>query len=143
MRKLMMVTISIMMVFVILISYLHAQNDQMPADDVIYINAVAWSHDGSKIAVVGIQQSGAKGYIRVVDVATGKTIYEVYPEPGGFTSVAWSVDDRFIAVGGYDQTVWVFDVVNGVHIASLFGHKSTVTGVDWNADGTRLVSSGN
>src|SRR5690606_36911363 len=70
-------------------------------------------------------------------------LYSVDPDPGGFTSVAWSPDDRLIAVGGYDQVVWVFDVEARPHVTSLRGHQSTVSAVDWNAEGTQLVSTGN
>jgi WD40 repeat protein len=112
-------------------------------NDQIYVTAVAWSHDGSKIAVVGIRQPMTQGYLRVVDVQTGEILYSVDPNPGGFTSVDWSPDDRFIAVGGYDQVVWVFDVEAQTHVTSLRGHQSTVSAVDWNAEGTQLVSTGN
>jgi dipeptidyl aminopeptidase/acylaminoacyl peptidase len=121
----------------------YAQNSPTPEEDLIYVNAVAWSHDGSKIAAAGIRQPATQGYLRVIDVQTGQTLYALDPSPGGFTSVAWSPDDRFIAAGGYDQVIWVFDVVANSHVATLWGHQSTVTAVDWNADGTRLVSSGN
>ncbi len=120
-----------------------AQDNPVQEEDLIYVTAVAWSHDGSKIAAVGIRQPATQGYLRVIDVQTGNILYTLDPSPGGFTSVAWSADDRYIAVGGYDQVVWVFDVEARTHVTSLWGHRSTVTAVDWNSDGSELVSSGN
>jgi WD40 repeat protein len=139
----MMKVVIILLWAVVLAVSVQAQDNQGQEADLIYINAVAWSHDGSKIAVVGIRQPAVQGYLRVIDVATGQTLYALDPNPGGFTSVAWSPDDRFIAAGGYDQVVWVIDVAMGNHVVSLRGHQATVTDVDWNSDGTRLVSSGN
>jgi WD40 repeat protein len=70
-------------------------------------------------------------------------IYEQDPLPSGFTSVSWSPDDHFIAAGSYDTTIWIFDLEQETHTATLRGHGSTVTSIDWNSDGTRLVSGGN
>lgn len=117
---------------------IHAQED-----DLIYINAVAWSHDGSKIAAVGIRQPASQGYLRVINIETEAVLYSLDTQAGGFTSVAWSPDDRFIAAGSYEQVVWVFDIDEQAHLVSFWGHNDTVTAVDWHPNGTRLVSSGN
>lgn len=114
-----------------------------PEPDLWYVTAVAWSHDGTKIAAVGIRRPSVQGYIRVLDVETGNVLYTLDPNPGGYTSVAWSPDDRFIAMGSYDQSVWVVDLVAGQVVAGLFGHRATVTDVSWSPDGQQLVSSGN
>jgi WD40 repeat protein len=112
-------------------------------EDIVYVTAVAWSHDGSKIAVVGIRQTTTQGYLRVIDVQTGAVLYSFDPNPGGFTSVDWSHDDRFIAVGGYDQVVWIFDIEMQTHVTSLWGHQSTVSAVAWHPEGSLMVSTGN
>jgi WD40 repeat protein len=125
------------------LGHLQAQDTSSQEPDLTYANAVAWSNDGAMIAVVGIRQPATQGYIRVIDVGTGQTLFATDPTPGGFTSVAWSPNDQFIAVGGYDQAIWIFDVAQQTYTTSLRGHASTVTAVDWNFDGTRLVSSGN
>jgi WD40 repeat protein len=121
----------------------YAQAISAQDDNLVYVTAVAWSNDGSKIAAVGIKPPGTQGYIRVLDIQTGNTLYELNPSPGGFSSVVWSPDDRFIAMGGYDQVIQIIDVQSLTLVASLQGHQSTVTAVDWNRDGTQLVSSGN
>ncbi len=111
--------------------------------DLIYVSAVQWSHDGTKIAAVGTRLPSQQGYIRVLDVETGKVLYALDPNPGGYTSVAWSPDDRFIAMGSYDSSVWVVDLAAEKVVAGLFGHRATVTDVSWSPDGKKLVSSGN
>jgi WD40 repeat protein len=118
-------------------TYINAQED-----DLVYSLAVAWSHDGTQIAVVGVRPENTQGYVRVIDVQTMQSVYQEDPLPGGFTSVAWSPDDRFIAAGSYDGTVWVFNLEEAAHTVTLQGHEATVDDVDWNSDGTRLVSAG-
>jgi WD40 repeat protein len=132
----------LIMLVILLARHVYAQSNHGQETDRIYVNAVAWSHDGSKIAAVGIRQPATQGYLRVMDVDTGRTLYQLDPNPGGFTSVVWSPDDRFIAAGGYDQVIWVIDVKSGNHQATLGGHQATVTGLDWSPDGSTLVSSG-
>lgn len=132
-----------LLVLIMVAFSIHAQDDQLQEDDSVYVTAVAWSSDGSKIAAVGIQPPGTQGYIHIIDVYTGETTYKLEPIPGGFASVAWSPNNRFIAAGGYDQVVWIIDVETGTHVISLWGHESTVSSLDWNTDGTRLVSGGN
>lgn len=121
----------------------YAQNGESPNDNLIYITAVDWSSDGNKIVAAGIQPPGVIGYLHVIDVETGQSIYELEPRPGGFASVAWSPDARYIAAGGYDQVVWVVDMEERSHVATLWGHQATVSSIDWNPDGTRLISGGN
>ena len=108
-----MLMLTILMVFT---SGLWAQeNDQ------VYVTAVAWSHDGSKIAAVGIRQPMTQGYLRVVDVQTGEILYSVDPDPGGFTSVDWSPDDRFIATYSIDGFVRLWEVETGMQLDNFPG----------------------
>jgi WD40 repeat protein len=121
-------------------------------EDVYYILDLAWSPDGDRIAVVGVTDketpstriNGSKyyGYLSMVDVATGAEIYISQPE-SSFSSVAWSPDGKRLTLGSYDGSVWVIDAADGHQLATLSGHTSTVTGVDWNSTGTQIVSSGN
>ncbi|MCU0463010.1 MAG: hypothetical protein MUF38_00390 [Anaerolineae bacterium] len=121
-------------------------------EDVTYILELAWSPSGDKIAAVGVYPGTIRddgmipddvyGYIHVVDVFTGQTIFTSQP-PSAFTSAAWSPDGTKIALGSFDGTVWIVDALTGERIINLFGHQSTVTGVDWSSDGTKIVSSGN
>ncbi|MBA3920354.1 MAG: hypothetical protein H0X31_01070 [Nostocaceae cyanobacterium] len=120
-----------------------AQDNLTPSNDILYVTAVSWNSDGNKIVAVGIQQEGQQGYLRVIDSQTGQILYQLDPRPGGFTSVAWSPNNRFIAAGGYDEAIWIIDVEAGSVVKVLYGHQSTVSDLDWNMDGTQLVSTGN
>jgi WD40 repeat protein len=142
MMSILKITLSVLLIALVNTG-VQLQENATPSPGVIYVTAVAWSPDGSKIAAVGIQDNGAKGYIRIVDVASNEILVSFEPEPGGFSSVSWSPEGQWIAVGGYDQVIWIIDVATGQHIASLFGHRATVTDIDWSPDGKQLVSSGN
>ena len=117
-------------------------NSEAQANDAVYVTSVKWSHDGSQIAAVGIQSQGEKGFINIINTRDGQTIYKLEPSPGGFASVTWSPDDRFIAVGGYDQAIWIINIQEEQVVTTLYGHMATVITLDWSADGTRLVSGG-
>jgi WD40 repeat protein len=52
----------------------------------------------------------------------------------GVTSVAFSTDSRYIASGGYDGTVRLWEASTGKEIRSYVGHKDTVTAVAFSPD---------
>ena len=64
----------------------------------------------------------------------------------GHTS--WVLDLSIIPNGQYmasasnDKTVKIWDLETHENIATIQQHTDTVWGVDWNSDGTKLVSSG-
>jgi WD40 repeat protein len=56
-------------------------------------------------------------------------------------SVAWSPDGKWIASGGNDSTVQVWDASTGHRLFTLTGHTAPVRGVAWSPDGTRIASA--
>ncbi len=57
-------------------------------------------------------------------------------------SVAWSPDGRYLATGGTEGAVKIWDAVSGQALASLPGHASNVLSVLWSPDGRWLASAG-
>ncbi|MFT7623937.1 MAG: WD40 repeat protein [Myxococcota bacterium] len=57
-------------------------------------------------------------------------------------AVAFSADDRMLAVGGYDNRVRLFAVDDDTPGLVLEGHKRAVQAVAWAPDGQRPVSGG-
>jgi WD40 repeat protein len=108
------------------------------------VTAVDWSEDGGKIAVVGVEfyRGLPNGYLHIYDAKTFSVLASFYTSPGGYASLDWSPDGRYLALGGYNTAVEIFDVEQERITQFLMGHQMTVNAVDWNADGTRLVSVG-
>lgn len=57
--------------------------------------------------------------------------------------VAWSPSGRFLAFGGVDKSVRVYDTVAGVEAACLTGHVNWVRSLDWSPDEGSLLSGSN
>jgi WD40 repeat protein len=131
---------------VLLLIMVYQQTVVAQSDTSRYTTAVAWSRDGNLVAVVGIQPPSdtiaSKGYVSVYDVTTQGLLYHAVTEYGGYASVAWSPENRFLAIGSYDQTIKVIDLEQQDIIATLTGHRAVVTSVDWSPDGRTLVSTG-
>jgi len=59
---------------------------------------------------------------------------------GAVKAVAWSPDNRFIASGGYDTTLQIWDGALGTVRSTYRGHLDPVVAVAWSPDGQSLVS---
>ena len=58
------------------------------------------------------------------------------------TCIDFSPDGTKIASGGYDESVRIWDILNGEQLLSLKGHTHYVYDIGWMPDGTTLVSGG-
>ncbi|RWA05589.1 hypothetical protein EKO27_g9520 [Xylaria grammica] len=102
--------------------------------------AVAFSHDGEMLV------SGSEdGTIRVWDVATGELQKTIEPQMEHVYAVAFSPDNKTLAVGGYigggDGAVSLWDVATGAHIDSFGRDSEPVTAVVFSPDGGILASA--
>jgi WD40 repeat protein len=59
---------------------------------------------------------------------------------GAVKAVVWSPDNRFIASGGYDNTLQIWDAASGKLRSTCRGHLDPVVAVAWSPDGQSLVS---
>src|SRR5256885_1078608 len=97
-------------------------------------NSVAWSPDGTSIAI------GGNGDVRVLDAATGKHV-TYYGFHGGLVhSVAWSPDGAYLAIGSASFTVEVWKVASVQNVYTYTGHTTDVFSVAWSPDGKRIAS---
>jgi WD40 repeat protein len=102
--------------------------------------ALAFSPDGKLLAAGGRQPNlSPTGHIRTWYTDTGQPAsFQVF-QPGGFESLALSVDGRWVAAD-CGSAVKVWDAQTGRENWTLKGHASQVTAVAISSDGRRLAS---
>ncbi|MCY3946042.1 MAG: hypothetical protein OXF44_07135 [Anaerolineaceae bacterium] len=98
------------------------------------VRDVAWSHDGTRIAAVGDE-------LQIRDAQSGKELL-TFEEPA--TRVAWSSDDRRIAitglVGQYARALRLLDANSGSRLLSLNVAEGEHFGdMAWAPGGTRIA----
>lgn len=101
--------------------------------------ALDFAPDG-KALVVG----GSNDRLQVVDLASGKMIFEIAGEHGeAVLSVAWSPDGSVIASGsGYNGgPIRLWEAASGKPAGMLEGHTSSLYELIFSADGRRLYSA--
>ncbi len=106
-------------------------------DHYYFVNAVAWSPDGLKIA-----SASADTNVQVWYAATGSNLLTYRGHSGTVNAVAWSPDGKFIASASDDRTVQIWDAVNGETIFTYQGHTKAVSSVAWSPNGSRIASAG-
>ncbi len=100
---------------------------------------VAWSHDGSVIAVC----QGAEPMIDLLDPQSLELVRR-WPHGHGsaIRSVAFSPDNRRLLTAAEDGIVRVLDLATGAHLHDLIGHGSRVLCAVYSPDGKRIASGG-
>ncbi len=120
-------------------------------------SAVAWSPDGTRLAVGGSKDYGkpffvggdssnsSKAHITVYDTSTWKIVFE--PKFGDemvnqfIWDMAWSPDGMALAFSTDVSGVQVLDVHSGALLSRQGGFSTTVTDISWSPDGTRLLAN--
>lgn len=122
-----------------------------------FTSRIAWSPDGSKLAVGGSKDYGkpfftggdssnsVKAHLTVWDTSTWKVVSE--PQFGNemvnqmFYDIAWSPDGRSIAFSTDISGVQVLDIQTGQTISRQADFAGTVTAIAWSPDGSRLLAN--
>lgn len=86
------------------------------------LNSVAFSNDGYQLACVSCD-----GVLRIFDVGSGTLRAGCRSYFGGYLSVAWSQDGRFVVCGGEDDLVEIFSIADKAIVAFGEGHASWVS----------------
>lgn len=118
-------------------------------DTPMNVTSVAWSPDGKKLAAgvsFYLADDMPHAYLLVWDTSTWEVIVKstfsdnVGNEP--IPALAWSPDNRSLAVSVPMNSVVVVDAQTGKPISTQQEFAMIVYGIAWSPDGTRLVAAG-
>lgn len=98
--------------------------------------ALRFSLDGSLLAV-----ATEEGVVDLIRSSNGKRIKRLGRKRGlVIRSVAFSKDGRWLASGGTDGSIRIWNVATGGQLANLPGHSGRVTSLAFSPDGRQLLS---
>jgi WD40 repeat protein/serine/threonine protein kinase len=100
------------------------------------VRAIAFHPFGELLATSGNRDPAVKLW----DTATGDLI-ALLREPANAHAAAFSSDGQFLAAGGADRTIWVWEVVRPRSFRRWAAHEDVVTQVAISPDGS-LIASG-
>jgi len=105
------------------------------------VHAAAFHKDGRLLAVAhGTPQGPAA--VTLFDVESGQPAASFQEPKDAIFSLAFSPDGNWLAGGGVDATLYVWNVAEKKNAAALKGHGDWIFGVAFSADGKLLASGG-
>ena len=85
--------------------------------------------------------SGEEGLMQIWDSNSWSMVWSGNMCQGGLLSIEWSMDDKYLAIGGIDRVIFVIDAETKRVIARLSRHHDYVRTVRWSPDRKWLASA--
>lgn len=97
------------------------------------VSIVKWRPNQLQLAVAASSNGTA-----MMDANTGEILV---PLPVGGTNLDWNPDGtKLVSVSGYENFVYIADMMTNTHLTTFSGHTNVVGIVDWSPDGTKIAS---
>ena len=107
------------------------------ARDVGGVNSIAFTPDGSTLAIAGV------GGLRFWDPASGSPKGAgIGDDSNGFGVVAFAPDGKRLAAASWDGTIRAWEVASGRELARMTGIDGRTLALAWSPDGKALASGG-
>jgi WD40 repeat protein len=110
------------------------QTFETPDDQIVW--GLSFSPDDSRLAVVSLGDQ----LVRVMDLATGRTVREI-PSRGAHFAMFSPDGERLALVGEGDPAAVVVDATTGDEVFTLQGHRLGLRDVAWSPDGRWIATS--
>lgn len=101
------------------------------------LSAARWSPNDQLIASVGADAA------RIWNAATGNDVITPVPASSAFSDVSWSPDGTTIAVGSFDDRVYIIAVASGNVIQTWSGEQHPIQAVAWSPTASVVASGDN
>jgi eukaryotic-like serine/threonine-protein kinase len=119
-----------------------ALNLEMDAASAARVRCMQFGPEGKWLASIGHGVFGPTSHVMIWNTATGKPIRSIDGQTKRMFHIALSADGRWLASGGLDEAVKVWDMTRTEGPVFLRGHAGHVLGVAFSPDGRRLASCG-
>jgi WD40 repeat protein len=100
------------------------------------ISALSFSHDGQRLAVAANTNE-----FQMKSSATGAVLWQQTIDANGISAVAFSPDDRVLAVGGRNSVVHLLSANRGERVGDLRGLDGAAARLAWSQTGNELFSA--
>jgi WD40 repeat protein len=104
------------------------------------IHAITLSPDGERMAVAG-GEPGVAGETRMVRCDSGKVERVLAPAADVTWAAAWSPTGRWLATGGAEQPIHIYDANSGQLWHTFASHSDWVFSLTWDSTGDYLLSA--